>query len=72
MEEKKERVEFYKFFYGVGIEVFDGFDQTKKTPEYIVISPMLWVCDPNQNVNRPARFHGFEFKSKKEYLTKEA
>ena len=42
MEERKERVEFYKFFYGVGIEVFDGFDQTNKTPEYLVISPMLW------------------------------
>lgn len=72
MEERKERVEFYKFFYGVGIEVFDGFDQTKKTPEYLVISPMLWVCDPNQTINRPARFHGFEFKTKKENLTKKA
>jgi len=71
MEERKERTQFNKFFYWVGIEVFDGFDQTQKTPEYLVISPMLWICDPHQSINRPARFHGFEFKAKKESLTKE-
>ena len=68
---KKERVNFHTFFYGVAIEVLDGFDTKKKTPECTVISPLQRICDPEANVNMEDRFHGFELRVAKEQLTEE-
>lgn len=59
-EEKKEKVQFYKFYYGVAIEVFDEWNDYAKRPNYIVVNPLAWICDPEMNVNSEARFHGFE------------
>lgn len=72
LEEKKERASFHTYFYGVGIQVLDGFDTQSKTPECTVISPMQWICDPEANLNMQARFHGFELKVNKEQLTEQA
>ncbi len=71
MEEKKERTQFNKFFYGVGIEVLDGFDPQEKQPDYLVVSPMQWICDPEQGINNKAQFHWFELRVNPGELTKE-
>lgn len=42
-------VEWDRFFFGVGILVYDKWDDIKKHPVYRRINPLTWIpdCDPD-------------------------
>lgn len=65
---KKYWMHWYKFVFGVGIEVRDTFNKFTSTPQYKVVNPMSWIPDVAFDINTWFRFHWFELETTKEEL----
>jgi len=47
MDKMEYFLEWDRFFFGVGILVFDKWDKVKKHPVYRRVNPMSWIPDLN-------------------------
>jgi len=68
MSTKKYRMHWYKFVFGVGIEVRDTFNKFTSTPQHKVVNPMSWIPDVAFDINTGFRFHWFELETTTEEL----
>lgn len=58
------QIEQDKYFFGVGVLAYMGFDKTKRVPKFRAINPMSWIPDPMPSQTglfngQNYRFHGF-------------
>ena len=54
------RVSYYKFLFGVGLRVRDGYDKVSEKPRYKVVNPLSRVPDVGFDPNYGFRFEGFD------------
>lgn len=69
LAEKKYFVQWNKYFYWVGIEVSDWYDEITQTPRVRFVNPTSWIPDPNYDPNIWYAFHWFEMTAKKKDLS---
>lgn len=64
-------VSYYKFIFGIGLRVSDGYDKVSEKPRYKVMNPLSRVPDVGFDPNYGFRFEGFEMDVMAWELTKE-
>lgn len=61
-------VQWNRLFYGVGIRVFDHWDEVRNVPVYRSVDPISWIPDPLGYIDNH-RFHWFELEVQDSDLT---
>lgn len=69
MDTMNYQVQRDRFFYGVGIRMWTGWDNRKKINKFRMADPLTWIPDPDGFMNNRA-FHGFELEEDTRYWDK--